>query len=250
MRNTATKSNSPVVVDRRGGSTLIEILVVVGIVATLAATLLPAVQQARGSARRSMCQSNLRQWALAAQMYADTHDGRLPYRGQGIQPTTRLDAMDDWFNALPPFAESEPYIFMVRANREPLAGEATIWICPEAGPLDPLPQAPFDPDTFFAYGMNMALSTPFNRRPDNINKIGPLQSMVFMTDTIGSHCSTLPSRERYSPVARHVGDTVNVAFLDGHVESFSGEYVGCGVGDPRRPDLRWSPPNSRWQPPM
>jgi prepilin-type processing-associated H-X9-DG protein len=245
MSNTSTISNMPFVVVCRRGSTLVEILVVVGIVATLAATLLPAVQQARASARRSMCQSNLRQWALAAQMYADTHDGRLPYRGQGVQPTTRLDAMDDWFNALPPFAESDPYIFLVRANREPQVGDATIWVCPEAAPLEVEPSN----GVFFAYAMNMALSPPFHGRPDNINKFGTLQSMVFMTDSIGSHCSTLPSRERYSPVARHVGDTVNVAFLDGHVESYSGEYVGCGVGDPQRPDLRWSPPNSRWQPP-
>jgi prepilin-type N-terminal cleavage/methylation domain-containing protein/prepilin-type processing-associated H-X9-DG protein len=230
---------------RRSGFTLIELLVVVSVLGLLLALVLPAVQQVRGLARRSMCQSNLRQWALAAQMYADTHDGLLPYRGQGIQPTTRLDDMDDWFNALPPSAETDPYILLVRANREPRAGDATIWVCPEAKPLEVEPSN----RAFFAYAMNMALSTPFNGRPDNINKVGRLQSMVFMTDAIGSHCSTLPSRESYSPVARHVSNTVNVAFLDGHVTSYSGEYVGCGVGDPQRPDLRWSPPNSRWQPP-
>jgi hypothetical protein len=39
---------------------------------------------------------------------------------------------------------------------------------------------------------------------------------------------------------------VNVAFLDGHVESLLGSYVGCGVGDPQHPDVRWLVPGSSW----
>jgi prepilin-type processing-associated H-X9-DG protein len=189
-----------------------------------------------------MCQSNLRQWALAAHMYADIHNGRLPYRGQGTQPTSRLDAMDDWFNALPPSAESEPYIELVRAARQPQAGDSTIWVCPDAQPLE----KESSNRVFFAYGMNMALSTPFMRRPDHIEKVGPQKTMVFMADGLGTHCAVIPHRERYTPVARHISGTVNIAFLDGHVEALPGADVGCGVGDPKRPDIRWFPPNSRW----
>ncbi len=98
MRNTRTV--------RRTGFTLLELLVTVSIIALLAAILLPAVMQARAATRRTVCLSNLRQWTLAVRMYADAHHGRLPYRGQGVQPTTRLDAMDDWINAIPQFAES------------------------------------------------------------------------------------------------------------------------------------------------
>ncbi len=236
----------PITATRRAGFTLIELLIVVSVIGLLVALLLPAVQQARAAARRTMCQSNLRQWALAAQIYADTHDGRLPYRGQGIQPTTRLDALDDWFNALPPFMEDSPYIDFVRAAFRPHAGKSTVWMCPDAEPLHPLPRKPFDPDTFFAYGMNMALSTPFMGRPDHIEKVGPQQTMVFMADGLGAHCSVIPHREKYSPAARHAGNTVNIAFLDGHVEAFPGEEVGCGIGDPQRPDIRWFPPNTKW----
>jgi prepilin-type N-terminal cleavage/methylation domain-containing protein/prepilin-type processing-associated H-X9-DG protein len=230
--------------NRRTGFTLIELLVSVSIITLLAAILVPAVMHARATARRTACQSNLRQWAQAAQLYADAHEGRLPYRGQGIQPTARLDARDDWFNAIPQFMDEQPYINLVRANTRPKPGDASVWVCPDAEEPDDLVWT--NQPTFFAYGMNMALSTPFNRRPDNINKVGPLRMMVFMADGMGPWCSILPSENGYSPVARHVGNTVNIAFLDGHVETYVGGEVGCQLDDPKRPDVVWFPPNTKW----
>jgi prepilin-type N-terminal cleavage/methylation domain-containing protein len=51
--------------------TLIELLVVIAIIAVLVAMLLPALRQARESARRVACLSNLRQIGLGEQMYTD-----------------------------------------------------------------------------------------------------------------------------------------------------------------------------------
>jgi prepilin-type N-terminal cleavage/methylation domain-containing protein/prepilin-type processing-associated H-X9-DG protein len=60
------------------GFTLLEILVVISLIATLAALLTPALKNARDKARAAQCTSNMKQFGMAFQMYADTHNGWLP----------------------------------------------------------------------------------------------------------------------------------------------------------------------------
>ncbi len=58
----------------RSGFTLIELLVVIAIIAILAAILFPVFARARENARKSTCQSNLKQIGTALRMYAQDYD--------------------------------------------------------------------------------------------------------------------------------------------------------------------------------
>jgi len=75
MMNGASRATAP---GRSRAFTLIETLVVVGIVAILAGLLMPAVQAARETARRIRCASNLRNLATASQHFASTFGGLPP----------------------------------------------------------------------------------------------------------------------------------------------------------------------------
>ncbi len=63
---------------RKWGFTLIELLVVIAIIAILAAILFPVFARTREKARQASCLSNLKQLALAMQMYAQDYDETWP----------------------------------------------------------------------------------------------------------------------------------------------------------------------------
>lgn len=64
--------------DRRNGFTLIELLVVIAIIALLAAILFPVFARARENARRTSCQSNLKQISLGFIQYVQDYDETYP----------------------------------------------------------------------------------------------------------------------------------------------------------------------------
>src|SRR5688500_20278864 len=63
----------------RFGFTLVELLVVIGIIAVLIALLLPALNRARQQAKAVQCQSNLRSIGQGLLIYAGMNKGTLPY---------------------------------------------------------------------------------------------------------------------------------------------------------------------------
>jgi prepilin-type N-terminal cleavage/methylation domain-containing protein/prepilin-type processing-associated H-X9-DG protein len=66
---------------RRTAFTLVELLVVIGIIALLISMLLPALNKAREQAKRTVCQSQLRQIGQVWHMYAGDHKGFFPNHG-------------------------------------------------------------------------------------------------------------------------------------------------------------------------
>ncbi len=77
--------------------TLVELMIVIGVIAILAALLLPVLARAKEKTCRTQCGNNLKQIAVAFQLYASEHDDRLPgpvwlgfYENYDNQDATRL----------------------------------------------------------------------------------------------------------------------------------------------------------------
>jgi prepilin-type N-terminal cleavage/methylation domain-containing protein len=117
------------------GFTLVELLIVIGIIALLVSILLPAANRAREMSRRTVCLSNIRQLTTAWLMYADEHHGRL-CNCEGINNTfdPRAPLVPSWFvggDTGPTNNYVDPAPFIRQGQLWPYLRELRVYVCPD-----------------------------------------------------------------------------------------------------------------------
>ena len=174
---------------RRKGFTLIELLVVIAIIAILAAILFPVFARARENARKSTCQSNLKQLGTAIQMYLQDYDEVFSGRAQ---PTTYpVPANAVWWPTL-----YEPYLKNTGVLR-----------CPS------------QPGNTWGYGYNvthLAAGTALAQ----IQKPSEMIALVDNTNNLTAYCPQCGSFANWDIVADRHSEMACCAFVDGHVKAY------------------------------
>ncbi len=283
---TITKLNEPVEPVRRNDHaafTLIELLVVIAIIAILAALLLPALNAARDRAKTANCLSNMRQWGLAQQLYANDNNDAIPRDGMdaaGVYPGGNGGAMDRnaWFNLWPSYVAERPLSnYAANATGNPRdnaknlpfpGGQGKLWHCPAASMPDSdlMNVAGGGIHGFFSYVMNIDLKRqrpgmgnadafPYPTMP-KITQIPKPPLTVLMTDSVfnssegfspgNNYYSVNPAARWRAFPARHAkkqGGVLN--FVDGHAAFFKQSKV-----KQEQPNgFEWLNPDVIWNPP-
>lgn len=150
------RSPSPI----RTAFTLVELLVVIAIIGILTSLLLPAVQAARESGRRTQCSNQLHQLSLAAQEF---HDDQKAFpagvyqmsfaaapKFRGITLYVKLLPYLDQQNIKNQWNETDPLLNTANANKSLTAIVLPALICPS----DVIPTNPFDSGSGRFYGLS------------------------------------------------------------------------------------------------
>jgi prepilin-type N-terminal cleavage/methylation domain-containing protein/prepilin-type processing-associated H-X9-DG protein len=225
------------------GFTLIELLVVIAIIAILAAILFPVFGRARENARRSSCQSNLKQMGLGIMQYTQDYDEKMPplwtgstFPGSwrwmdGIQPYVKNDQI---FNCPSDTDQDNKYVVnlgTVAGTAPPdkfgsYAGSNAYWgnlndawggaMTSNAGITISIVSLESPSTTFMVGDSNgsFQLSWQWNNgatgQPD-------LADISGNPAAVGGKSATDTNMEG-KMVARHL-DTLNILFCDGHVKA-------------------------------
>jgi prepilin-type N-terminal cleavage/methylation domain-containing protein/prepilin-type processing-associated H-X9-DG protein len=143
---------SSAVIRRRGGFTLVELLVVIGIIALLISILLPTLAGARRSANTIKCLAALKEIGNSFAMYAQDNKGMYPAaRHTPADPVTRR-----WTDMIAKYISKKGANFTTQADIAQLRHNSVLWGCPEwrkSVEYDPSKPAADAENVYNGYGM-------------------------------------------------------------------------------------------------
>ncbi len=160
--------------------TLIELLVVIAIIAILASMLLPALRNARMSAKKIQCVSNLKQLSVGMVMYSQDWSGYYPAPYYGAGPDVDgVYKYDDWQYAISDSLYPGKDLRNARFQRP-----GTVFWCPEK--VTPALLASRDPsredNNSYRYAMNSLLPEVGDGNPKKISKIKGASTTCLVTE--------------------------------------------------------------------
>jgi prepilin-type processing-associated H-X9-DG protein len=214
--------------------TLVELLLVIGTIAILAALFLPGLARAKEKANRTQCGNNLRQVAVAFQLYASEHDDRLPgpvwlgfYENYDNQDKTRLPYYIATYMGRPAPRSTPQNMPLARCP-----SAARLWFAAEAGtPLMALTM----PLSYMAnpvvtninsgvvtrpFGYPSSLAPPFtnvDEAPKRLREIYNPSLSWALTDVDQQNGFPAAQYYWYQPINPAHGNVRNQLFFDSHV---------------------------------
>lgn len=206
----------------RPAFTLVELLVVIGIIALLISMLLPSLSKVRAAARSTQCLSNLRQLGLLTTRYVMDHRGVLPTwrmdKPSGMNYDDSRRAIWQWAFAeymRTPFVPEDP-------NRQPM-----LYRCPDTGEGVWQPSWPWNGNYQVSYAMNF-LSSDWKEghwgkytwlRATRVNGSTFPIFADLKPNWYPWYFTSIPPEDVAWQLAFRHADRANFVFLDGHAES-------------------------------
>ncbi|MBC7287703.1 MAG: type II secretion system protein [Armatimonadetes bacterium] len=193
----------------RQGFSLIELLVVVGIIALLAGMLFPVFSASREKGRATRCIANLKQIGAAVDMYAADYDDRYPFA---------KDPADEFcpviWSDFPQWQAWIPYMPRLTDALMPYTSNREIWHCPSDSGYTELEDAGLplngQPTSFAAFGTSYFYRTEVAFSGALLGSLTNAAQVNLIFDAHGSWHGRTQKRS---------GKRWNILYADGHVKS-------------------------------